>query len=630
MPPLISMKVKNDCMDKDLRAFYEAQLERYTLRLQALRRQGRVWVTVQLATFIAALGCLVLSTTVASGMSLWIGLAVLMLAGYLWARRKDGQGSDLMEQTQNVCSVYSKELKALDGDFSGLDDGGRYVNPQHEYTYDMDIFGAQSLYNRMARCVTTGGADRLADCLSHCALGPVKDCAAGESSPVPTAESLEARRTAILELARQEAWRTRWMSHGQRDRIRTADILKALEAMRTTQIPSWPLSPVVCGLAWAGCVGFWVSVVLAFLTPLSSQVPVWWATIQFFCVYLLCSKPLRLASKGVGRLHSQLKQYVRLMRLMVQLQPEARLNRQLVEVLDNPDTGALRSLVALEKIIDGLDRRGNVLGMMLFDALLLSDYFLARRFLYWQRRYISDVAQWIATVSEMDARVSMATFCYNHPEAREPEVVEADRVVFEAEGLTHPFLGRQAVPNDFVVTDRHYYIVTGANMAGKSTFLRSLGVNYILAMAGMPVFARRMRVSVFSLFSSMRTSDDLAHGISYFNAELLRLRQLIESCKHHCRTLIILDEILKGTNSLDKLNGSRMFLEAISSLPVTGVIATHDLELSKMADHRPDRFHNYCFEIKLADKITYTYKITPGVARNQNATYLLQQIIRDI
>ena len=186
------------------------------------------------------------------------------------------------------------------------------------------------------------------------------------------------------------------------------------------------------------------------------------------------------------------------------------------------------------------------------------------------------------------------------------------------------------MPNDFCISDSHYYIVTGANMAGKSTFLRAIGVNYILAMCGMPVFAKRMRVSIFSLFSSMRTTDDLAHGISYFNAELLRLKQLISECKENRHTLIILDEILKGTNSADKLSGSRMFLESIAKLPVTGIIATHDLELSKMSTEHPNRFHNYCFEIELTDNVKYSYKITQGVARNQNATYLLTGILRNI
>jgi DNA mismatch repair ATPase MutS len=200
-------------------------------------------------------------------------------------------------------------------------------------------------------------------------------------------------------------------------------------------------------------------------------------------------------------------------------------------------------------------------------------------------------------------------------------------VVYEAEGLRHPFLGEKAISNGFTIRDNHYYIITGANMAGKSTFLRTIGVNYILARCGMPVFADKMKVSVFSLFSSMRTTDDLTQGISYFNAELLRLQQLLEHCRQQKRTLIILDEILKGTNSLDKLNGSRLFIEFIQQLPVTGIIATHDLELSKMADAYPDRFHNYCFEIALSDHVTYTYKITPGVASNQNATFLLKNIV---
>ena len=166
-------------------------------------------------------------------------------------------------------------------------------------------------------------------------------------------------------------------------------------------------------------------------------------------------------------------------------------------------------------------------------------------------------------------------------------------------------------------------------MAGKSTFLRSIGINYVMALCGMPVFAEKLRVSLYNLFSSMRTSDDLAHGISYFNAELLRLRQLLDNVKAAPRTLIILDEILKGTNSLDKLNGSRMFLEAIAKLPVSGIIATHDLELSKLADEYPSRFHNFCFEIKLSQNIIYSYKISPGTAKNQNATYLLKGILED-
>ena len=186
------------------------------------------------------------------------------------------------------------------------------------------------------------------------------------------------------------------------------------------------------------------------------------------------------------------------------------------------------------------------------------------------------IEDWILAVSHFDALISMATFRYNEPAGTDAEIIETDAIVYSAQGLYHPFLGERAVRNDFQISDGHYYIVTGANMAGKSTFLRSIGINYILALCGLPVFANHLKVSRFSLFSSMRTNDDLAHGISYFNAELLRLKQLISYCKQNRHTLIILDEILKGTNSLDKLNGSRLFLQSISDLPVTGIVATHD------------------------------------------------------
>lgn len=247
----------------------------------------------------------------------------------------------------------------------------------------------------------------------------------------------------------------------------------------------------------------------------------------------------------------------------------------------------------------------------------------------WQKRNMEAMQVWIDAVSELDAMVSMATMRYNEPQAVDADIVDTDKIIYEAKGLYHPFLGEKAVRNDFSVVDGNYYIITGANMAGKSTFLRSIGINYVMALCGMPVFAEKLRVSLYNLFSSMRTNDDLAHGISYFNAELLRLRQLLDNVKAAPRTLIILDEILKGTNSLDKLNGSRMFLEAIAKLPVSGIIATHDLELSKLADEYPSRFHNFCFEIKLSQNIIYSYKISPGTAKNQNATYLLKGILED-
>ncbi|MBQ8865543.1 MAG: DNA mismatch repair protein MutS, partial [Bacteroidaceae bacterium] len=440
--------------------------------------------------------------------------------------------------------------------------------------------------------------------------------------------------------------RAAFMAQGQRQKIETRQIQEALEGVAEMPLSRFPLSPLSLVLAVTAILALLAVVVLAFFGVVSGTMAMMWATMQLFVGMMLFLNSIKMISKSVNNLHKQMKRYVELIRLTGEMVDK--LTSKQVDKLFAANTDVHRSTFIthrstlafdeLRRILDALDRRGNVLGLMFANMFLLSDYFLVRRFIKWKERYLDKVGEWIDEVSTMDALVSMATFAYNEPRSGRAEIVESDEMVYEAKGLYHPFIGDKAVRNDFNIADNNYYIITGANMAGKSTFLRSIGINYILAQNGMPVFADSLRVSSYNLFTSMRTSDDLSSGISYFNAELLRLKQLIDNLKPShtssfggaCSTLIILDEILKGTNSLDKLNGSRMFLEAMSAQPVSGIIATHDLELSKMADERPGRFHNYCFEIELSDNITYTYKITPGVARNQNATFLLKNIIRSL
>lgn len=603
----------------DLRRQYASNAAALEADIRRLKQRGRFFLAAELATFLAAIAA-VAAYTVWGGWA-WPAAAALLLAAYMAARRADGNNTRQAERQENRLSAYRGELKYLDGDFSPFDDGSRYTDPKHPFTHDMDVFGPLSLFHRICRTVTSGGADSLAHHLAT--IDP--------ADPAAAKRRADSRREAIGRLAAMEPLRTEFIANGQRKHIDTAAVKAALSQAGGMAIPSAALSPVATVAAFAAMAGFIAAILLAALTPVEAGLPIAWGLVQFSVVYIGCSKPLRLISKAVSNLHPQLKAYAAITELIATTELSGICKEQCDGMLDGTDgDDASRAFGELQAILDGLDRRGNVLGLVIFDTLLLSDFFLVRRFLGWRRRYIGRMERWIDAVSETDALVSMATFRYNEPAAGSAEISTEGGVTFEAVGLRHPFLGERAVGNDFAIANDNYYIVTGANMAGKSTFLRAVGVNYILAMNGMPVFADRLRTTVFNLFCSMRTSDDLSHGISYFNAELLRLKQLIGSCKQATHTLIILDEILKGTNSLDKLNGSRMFLDAIAALPVSGVIATHDLELSRMADERPARFHNWCFEIGLAERITYTYKITPGVARNQNATFLLRNIIDEI
>ena len=595
-----------------VRHFYTERIDVLTADINRLTRHSQLVVVLELAAIALAILFLVAYASW-GGDIVSLGLAAILFAVYLAIRLKDVRNSSLAEQKESIRRVYQREVSYLDGDFSCFASGEQYVDSHHEFTLDLDIFGPQSLFHRINRTVTSGGSDFLASELADSSLRTIAE--------------IEARREAIQELADREDLRTHYLATSNQQTINTARILTALHDVQQIQIPRFPLSlfsfvTVCCSIAI-----FYGLIVLALLGRVNPEAPMTWAVFQCVLVYLFCSRSLRYASEAIRQIHGQLGTYISLIMQIVGSGLTSKESREIIGQLCDGQTDAVKSFRQLHGILNSLDMR-NELWVFISNTFFCGDYFLVRNFLQWQDRYMMRIEDWIDAVSHFDALVSMATFRYNELEATDAELVDANEVVYEARGLCHPFLGKKAVRNDFSIRDQHYCIVTGANMAGKSTFLRSIGINYVLACCGMPVFADSLRVSLFSLFSSMRTTDDLAHGISYFNAELLRLQQLIKTCRRNDHTLIILDEILKGTNSLDKLNGSRLFLQYVATLPITGIIATHDLELSKMEQEYPNRFHNYCFEIQLSDEITYTYRLSEGVARNQNATYLLKNILK--
>lgn len=615
-------------MENKIKESYQHSVDKYAAEVAALKRKNTGFITSELLLFGAMATCLVCYFALDGDTHLWLCAAFLSLVAYFLVRHFDDKNKERIEHKTALMKVCQDEVKAMEGDFSSYEKGEAYLNPHHAYAFDLDIFGKDSLFNRICHTITTGGSDALAENLSR-------------ETPL-SIDEIESRRELQQDLAESaHQWRLEFFTLGEYGKINSSAVVGAMAKVSQMSLPAWFGSGLALVVGWLLMMGICASVVLAILGKVSVDFPLWWVMIQFMVVFAVCKSSLDKIDCNGGKLRHQLMAYSQVLRLISQRTFSSQLGKEMQEKLAE----ALPSFSELEKILSGYDRRGNFLGLFFTDSFLLSDFFLVRRFLKWKNNYMAQMEEWVEIVSELDAMVSMADFRYNHHEATDARLLDASEtqlqagqksesygqpVVFEAKNLYHPFLGAKAVKNDFCIDDSNYYIVTGANMAGKSTFLRSLGINYILAMAGMPVFADTLRISRFRLFSSMRTSDDLTHGISYFNAELLRLEQLVQFCKGDAlRTLIILDEILKGTNSVDKLNGSRLFLESIAQLPVSGVIATHDLELSKMENESDlgRRFHNYCFEIDLGLDVTYTYKIQRGVAKNQNATFLLKKLI---
>ena len=600
-------------MNENLNKLYKEQIAALAQSIGSLRAKSRVFVMAEVLSFAVSIGFVVLFT-ILNDASWTLGVALCVLFLYFYIRNLDTKNDRKIADAVALKLVYEKEVAYQTGDYTKFDAGERYLQPTHPFTFDLDVFGQGSLFQRINRTISSGGSDYLAESLS------------GKWESLPTTELLkhiEQRVEAIGELAKNEPFLSQFKAQGAEKPIDTAAVKEAFGSIHALQIPSYFASPTFRTLLYANLVGFYLSIFLSIGNFVPAFLPLWWGIFNFFLATFCTHKYIKLVNEAISKLKDQVRGYVNMASL---IEKQSFTAAHLCELKANL-SGAMASFGQLERILQKIDNRSNEIGIVLFNCFGLLDITIVRHFLRWQRTYEPITDQWIGASSIFDALVSMATFRLNEDKAEEATVVGDNEVSYKARSIYHPFLGEKAVRNNFDIQNHEYYIITGANMAGKSTFLRTLGVNYILAMNGLPVFAEEMRVSVFRLFTNMRTTDDLTHGISYFNAELLRLKQLIASLDPNVPSLIILDEILKGTNSLDKLNGSRLFLEYISERNVTGVIATHDLELSKLEDENPQRFHNYSFEIELGTDVTYTYKIGRGVARNQNATFLLKQIL---
>lgn len=598
-------------------------LEQRTARLQQqltrLRHKSQWFTVAQIGMFLATLGMVACAITYQPKV-LYALLAAVLFVGYLLLRRTDGLNSRNIERQQRLIAAYQREISYFHGDYSCFDEGKDYINPSHPFSFDLDLFGKDSLFQRVCRAVTVGGRDLLAQWLTkETADGNHKDFIA----------SIGQRRKAVEELARHDDFLMSVKAAGQRSDkamerlLRTDWLADALTAAHALPLPKRCSPRWLQALRDVLLTGFYLSIVASVTGMVSVTIPIAWGTVHLLLAITFPGNSVRRIMMTLQNIHTLSEGLDRIIRLTHVEEFHEEVNKTLQASLRQQAA----SLAEMEQILQDIDNRNNEAGILLFNVFALIDLNIVRRFKLWQQSS-ADFEALIQSVSMLDALVSLASYRQNEPGTTWPTFVDTPPMLFEGKRLRHPFLGMKAVANEALLQERNFYIITGANMAGKSTYLRTVGISWVMAMAGLPVYAESLKLSLCRLFTGMRTSDDLTHGISYFNAELLRLKQLI-GVLDDTPTLVILDEILRGTNSKDKLHGSQIFLEYLSQHNVTAIIATHDLELSQMAEDHGDRFHNYCFEISIGEQVSYGYRITPGIAKNQNATYLLKKMIAE-
>ena len=514
------------------------------------------------------------------------------------------------EWLETQARIIQEELQALSGDYSSFEDGKEYVNPEHPYSFDLDIFGRRSLFQSINRTCTFFGKDRLAKWLQN---------------HLHKKTSIEKRQEMVREISEHTLFR---------EQFRVAGLVHHGQSSDGEKIQAWSQSPAqYLHAGWVKAFIWGVPVInsLLLITSLAGWTSFSWLGLSFGIFLVLSFGIIKRATyiqETYGKQLKSLNGYARLIALAKAENWKSAGMQELMERFNLNGQSPIQALQQLSKELDRLDLRNNQFLYVLLEGSIFFQLQEIVRIERWKARYGQHISKWLETVGELDALCSLGTFAYNHPQYTYPELTEKP-FCFLATQMGHPLMpASQCVKNDATIPSRPFFlIITGANMAGKSTYLRTIGVNYLLACIGAPVCCERLKLYPNQLITSLRTSDSLSDNESYFFAELKRLKRIIDLLNQGQQLFIILDEILKGTNSMDKQKGSFDLIRQFMQLKANGIIATHDLLLGSLIKQFPEEIRNYCFEADIKEnELTFSYKLREGVAQNMNACFLMKKM----
>jgi DNA mismatch repair ATPase MutS len=516
-----------------------------------------------------------------------------------------------IERCDRLIEICTHEINSLNGDFSSFDPGDEYIDPDHSYTYDLDLFGQRSLFHCLNRSVTIFGKNRLADYLK---------------SAFQYKNHIIERQKAVRELSENQEFRQQMQlvffgkKSNESDRVEFIEWLKldnALSKNRLFNILRFSLPVITGGL-----------IILSSMGQVVVQLPIMMVIIQLLVVSMFGRKTIRVQALLTSKVET-ISKYAHFLLLIGNTNMNTPFLKELKRQLSHEGIEAPSKILRqLFRLLNWMDTNLNIIASVILNGLFLFNLHLLAAVEKWKSSYSDVIPRWFAVIGEIDALASLANFTHNNPEYIFPEPSE-EQFIFEAINLGHPLIPiDDCVTNTISITGwNQYCIITGANMSGKSTFLRTVGANYILAMLGAPVYATSFTFCPVILHSSIRTNDSLARKESFFYAELKRLKSIITELESGQRTFILLDEILKGTNSKDKQAGSIALLEQLIKYQSVGLIATHDLILGDLIRNYPRNIRNLCFEIQIVnDEMSIDYKLQDGICQNLNATFLMKKM----
>lgn len=537
-------------------------------------------------------------------------IALLLITGILFflLLKYSDTLSRKRKYAQSLQKICTDELKAFQYDYSSFDGAAEKIDPTHDFSFDLDVFGEKSLFQIINRSTLKLGKEKLCSFLQR----PLRD-----------KQKIEERQAAVKELSGKEAFSLYFRTTGSDSEdnfTHETDVKNVFESpallkndkLWSALCVAVPLFYLVYGL-----------LVIFGVAPANYFLYLYLAT---FAVSTIPSKAVKRIRADFNKRTKVLETYAELFKIIETEEFNAslfqRVKKRLIQ--KNAASSAVKKLTNYCRNLD----LSFTAAILFLNPLFLWNVRYALKIEKWRRVHVNEPEEWFSALAEMDAFISMGTFAANHPDYTWPVISET--YCLEGTEVGHPMIPRErCVKNDIAITRKPFFmIVTGANMAGKSTYLRTIGVNHLLASAGLPVCASKFRMSPGRLLTNLRTTDSLVNNESYFFAELKRLQMIIQSLETDTEDLfIILDEILKGTNSEDKQKGSFALMKRLIQLNGNGIIATHDLALGSLENEFPDQIKNFHFDADIShDMLSFTYRLQPGIAQNMNASFLMKKM----
>jgi large-conductance mechanosensitive channel len=587
--------------------FYKQRVDELTIKLNNLlkRKQLLGWTRFGILAATALLIWLFSSYGIfVSTVIFFIGLAI-----FLFVVRKDLANKDSISHHERLITINEQELLYLQHKYTHQKDGSEFYKDGHAYSDDLDIFGRASLYQYINRTNSEQGNQLIADWF----LAPT------------TSNEIQARQKAVKELKQLTNWRQELQAHGSSSTITIAtekkmeDWLK--EGNQFIDKKVWHVVRFILPIIATGTL-------IAFLFDVITYQRFLQSLLVFTIIAFAITRMIVPLYRKLNKITGQMEVLSNSIACIEQAEFKDPLLIELKQQFHSGSNKASQQILQLKNIFNRFDYRLNPVVFVPLNIFLLWDLQQVLQLEKWKQKNNQQINHWFHALAELEALNSLATLAFNHPHWSFP-TLKTDEPTFTAEQLGHPLIEEQKnVLNDFSTTGREQInLITGSNMAGKSTFLRSVGVNMVLAGMGAPVCAKQLTVTPLHVMSSMRIKDNLEESTSTFYAELKKLKQIIDAVNNNEPVFILLDEILRGTNSNDRHTGSKALIKQLLHHKATGILATHDLELANLANEFPAGIHNYHFDVQVnKDELYFDYKLKRGICQSMNASILMKKI----